>query len=118
LLIIGVMIQLNNKHFRHAGGYSQGLRIPSVSSAPGESIKDDTMNNYKTLKGTDWKITPTGHYVRIINGEKALISRFYGYTSRKGNNYKTCYRVQLGDKYLGQRNSFKDAISLAVGGQS
>ena len=77
MFIIGVMIQLNNKHFRHAGGYSQGLRIPSVSSAPGESLKDDTMNNYKT-----------------------------------------CYRVQLGDKYLGQRNSFKDAISLAVGGQS
>ena len=39
------MIQLNNKQFRQTGGYSQGLRIPSVSSAPGASIsKDDTMN--------------------------------------------------------------------------
>ena len=44
------MIQLNNKHFRHAGGYSQGLRIPSVSSAPGESLKDDTMNKAELIK--------------------------------------------------------------------
>jgi len=42
------MIQLNNKQFRQTGGYSQGFRIPSVSSAPGASIlKDDTMKNTK-----------------------------------------------------------------------
>mgnify|MGYP003149091227 CR=1 FL=1 len=56
MFIIGVMIQLNNKHFRHAGGYSQGLRIPSVSSAPGESLKDDTMKYTKKDigKATIW----------------------------------------------------------------
>ena len=44
------MIQLNNKQFRQTGGYSQGLRIPSVSSAPGASIlKDDTMKSIKRI---------------------------------------------------------------------
>ena len=50
------MIQLNNKQFRQTGGYSQGLRIPSVSSAPGASIlKDDTMR-LKPLKIKDGRV--------------------------------------------------------------
>jgi hypothetical protein len=75
------------------------------------------MESYKALKGTDWKISPTHGYVKMIDGFKAHISRYYAYTSRKGNDYKTCYKVQLGDKYLGQRNSFRDAMVLAEGGK-
>ena len=72
---------------------------------------------YKTLKGTDWKITPSHGYVKLINGERAHISRYYAYTSRKGNDYKTTYKVIKGDKYIGQRNRFKDAMALAEGGE-
>ena len=71
---------------------------------------------YKTLKGTDWKITPTHGYYKLIDGERTHISRYYAYTSRKGNDYKTTYRVIKGDKYIGQRNRFKDAMALAERG--
>jgi len=75
------------------------------------------INKYKTIKGTDWTRTPTGLYIKMIEGKRAQISRFYGYTSRKGNSYKTTYRVSFNDKYLGQRNTFKNAIKLAEEGK-
>ncbi len=75
-------------------------------------------DKYKILKGTDWKITPTGGYFKIIDGERCHISRYRAYTSRKGNDYKTTYKVQRGDNYLGQRNQFREAMALAEGSKS
>jgi len=72
---------------------------------------------WKTLKGTDWKITPTHLYYKKIDGERAYISRYYAYTSFKGNEYKTTYKVVKNDTYMGQRNRFKDAMALAEGGE-
>ena len=75
------MIQLNNKQFRQTGGYSQGFRIPSVSSAPGASIlKDDTMKpKYERLfHSKGYTITVKGKYdyrtiaefPRSVDGDK------------------------------------------------
>jgi hypothetical protein len=74
----------------------------------------------KYLKGTDWirhNCAPHGgHYYKVINGFRVDIHRKESYTSRKNNSYKRCYKV-IGNVYLGQRNSFKDAMKLAEGGK-
>jgi LysM repeat protein len=111
------MRQSNNKHYDTNGGLLGHPTNVSSHPKPPVSKEDETMKTYKTLKGTDWKITPSHGYVKLINGERAHISRYYAYTSRKGNDYKTTYRVQKGDKYLGQRNRFRDAMALAEGGE-
>jgi len=116
-IILTTMRQSNNKHYDTNGGLLGHPTNVSSHPKPPVSKEDETMKTYKTLKGTDWKITPSHGYVKLINGERAHISRYYAYTSRKGNDYKTTYRVQKGDKYLGQRNRFRDAMALAEGGE-
>tara|TARA_X000001388_G_C2196989_1_gene109745 strand:- start:64 stop:300 length:237 start_codon:yes stop_codon:yes gene_type:complete len=77
----------------------------------------------KYLKGTDWirhKCAPHGGaYYKIIDGIRVDISRKESYTSRNNNSYKKCYKVLLQKEngYLGQRNTFKDAVKLAEGGK-
>ena len=71
--------------------------------------------NNKMLKGTDWFITPTRHYIKTISGNKFTINKRCSYTSRKGNKYKRYYSVYF-DKtgtHLGKRRRFKDAMALA-----
>ena len=79
----------------------------------------------KLLKGTDWYITPTRLYKKVFKTYIAYISRKYAYTSRKGNNYKTQYLVNIQSKEmdskgcavwsanLGRRRFFRDAVELA-----
>ena len=92
-------------------------RSSRVSS--GILVKSNKPSNFRlglvegNNKKNDWKRTPTGLYIKTVDGKRAQISRFSGYTSRKGNDYKTTYRVFFDDKYLGQKNTLKNAIKLA-----
>ena len=77
----------------------------------------------KKLKGTDWirhYCSPHGgSYYKIINGVRVDIDRKESYTSRSNKFYKRTYRVvaRKENGYLGQRNSFRDAMILAEGGK-
>ena len=78
-------------------------------------------------KQNTWKKTPTGNYIALFPTYKARISKIESYTSRKNNNYKGYYVVNISsveldadgcalwDKHLGKRVNLNDAKALAEG---
>ena len=78
-------------------------------------------------KQNTWKKTPTGLYTATFATYKACISKMESYTSRKNNNYKGYYVVnissveldadgcELWGKHLGKRVNLNDAKALAEG---
>lgn len=70
--------------------------------------------NNRYLKGTKWWRTHTGLFKQTINDKVCYITPYHPRRYKGQTDPKRVFRVEVNGEYLGQRNTFMDAESLAL----